>query len=35
MKVSSGVEYFHALDFQLLPILDFSSHGISMLNVKS
>ena len=28
-------KYFHALGFQLLPILDFSSHGISVLNVKS
>ena len=28
-------KYFHALGFQLLPILDFSFYGISVLNVKS
>ena len=26
---------FHALDFQLLPILDFCPHSISVRNVKS
>ena len=25
---------FHALGFQLLPIWDFSSHGVRVLNVK-
>ena len=35
MKVFSDVEYFHALGFQLLPILDYSPHGITVLNVKS
>ena len=28
-------QYFHALGFQLLPILVFSSNGIRVLNVKS
>ena len=34
-KVSSGVNIFMRWVFQLLPILDFSSHGSSVLNVKS
>ena len=35
MKAFSGVYYFHALGFQVLPSLDFSPHGTSVLNVKS
>ena len=35
MKVSPGVNIFMRWVFQLLPILDFSSHGISVPNVKS
>ena len=35
MKVSSGVNIFMRWVFQLLPILDFSSRGISVLNNKS